>query len=56
VGFVEREERVCSAARQAGAERAEAQGILGLEGLVSCRSGDRGWRAELDFGSSKPLR
>jgi hypothetical protein len=38
-----------------GAERGEARGVLELETVFSCRSGDHRWGAKLDFGSGEPF-
>jgi hypothetical protein len=51
----ELDEEVDGAARRKGAERSEGRGVLELEKVVSCRSGDHWWRAKLDFGSGEPL-
>ena len=49
------DEEVDGVARRKGAERSEGRGVLELEKVVSCRSGDHWWRAKLDFGSGEPL-
>ena len=49
------DEEVDGAARRRGAERSEGRGVLELEKVVSCRSGDHWWRAKLDFGSGEPF-
>ena len=49
------EEGIDRVARHRGAERPEARGVLELERVVSCRSGDQRRRAELDFDSRQPL-
>jgi hypothetical protein len=49
------DEEVDGAARCKGAKRPEGRGVLELEKVVSCRSGDHWWRAKLDFGSGEPL-
>jgi hypothetical protein len=41
-------------ARHRGAERAEARGVVELETVFSCRSGDHRWGTKLDFGSGEP--
>jgi hypothetical protein len=48
-------EEVDGAARRKGAERSEGRGVLELEKVVSCRSGDHWRRAKLDFGGGEPL-
>ena len=48
-------ERICSVAGYRGAERAEARGVLELETVFSCRSGDHRWGTKLDFGSGEPF-
>jgi hypothetical protein len=49
------DEEIDWAARRRGAERPEARGVLELERVVSCRSGDHRWRTKLDFGSGEPF-
>ena len=40
--------------RQKSTEHAEACGVVELERMVSCGSGER-WRTELDFGGGEPF-
>ena len=47
--------RFCCTGRQRSTRRAEGRGGLELGRVVSCRSGDRRGRTELDFGSGEPL-
>ncbi len=42
-------------ARRRDANRTEAREECELQRVLSCCSGDHGWRAKLDFGSGKPL-
>ena len=49
------DEEIDGAARRRGAERREARGVLELERVVSCRSGDHRWRTKLNFGSGEPF-
>jgi hypothetical protein len=49
------EEQICSAIRRTTTDRGEARGILLMEKVVSCGSGDQRWRAKLYLGSGEPL-
>jgi hypothetical protein len=49
------EKEIDWAARQRGAERPAARGVLELERVVSCRSADHRWRTKLDFGRGEPF-
>ncbi len=49
------EEGIDWAAKRTGAEHPEGRGVLELERVVSCGSGNHRWRAKLDFGSGEPL-
>lgn len=48
-------EEIDCVARRRGAERSEARGVLELERVVSCRSGNHRWRTKFNFGSGEPF-
>ena len=49
------QERICFAARQRDTECARRTEFFGLKRVVSCGSGDHGWRTKLDLGGGEPL-
>jgi len=49
------QERIYFAARQSDTECARRTECFGLQRVVSCGSGDQGWRTKLDLGGGEPL-
>ena len=49
------QERACFAARQSDTECAGRAEFSELKRVVSCGSGDHGWRTKLDLGGGEPL-